>query len=145
MRTVFMIAVFVFSLVLVNSAQSIEFYHWVDENGTLVYTDDPKLIPINYLDSVVKRDTQELTMGIEDQFPQSEEVTTRLNHLRQLRSEVGPNPNRLNDCTGFVAVHKIRMREGKYEEYDRTKVVAIDECGRVVSVSGQYPEIRINR
>ena len=117
---------------------------WEDNFGGVHYTNDEEAIPALYLDRV---EYVELgTMGrVTPMSPGVSEAHAAALDVRldELKARPIPlNPNRINPCMGHLIVKKVRVQQG---DYNRSKVVVIDECGSVVSVSGQYPELHINR
>ncbi len=129
-----------------SQAQTLE---WVDNHGGIHYTDSEKKVPEGFRDRVQISDlggiedyAKKSAVSFEDERGYEERMSARLQHLREVNAVAVINPNLLNDCSGFVSTRKIRVQEG---DYNRSKIVVIDECGRVVSVTGQYPEIQINR
>lgn len=122
---------------------------YVTSDGIVSFTDDPEAVLEKYRDEAETVQVDGLVdyeRGTTTNPIASERyalaLEARLAHLRQVNAKPPVNPNRLNDCSGHVTVRKVRVQEGPY---NRAKMVATDECGRVISVTGQYPEVRINR
>jgi hypothetical protein len=114
---------------------------WEDNFGGVHYTDSEEVVPAMYLDRVEY--VVPAAMGrITPMSPGVSEAHAAYldSRLAELRARpIPPNLNLINPCRGHLIVKKVRVQEG---DYNRTKVVVIDACGDVVSVSGQYPDCR---
>lgn len=115
------------------------YYQYETENGSLAFGDDVDQIPERYSSSHVWKTWHALLtssaskMSIAPDMP----VTTWSDD-----GEPEVNPNHLNDCTGHITIVRQRFQ---IEEYSVVRFVTRDECGRVVSVTEDPPDIDLKR
>lgn len=124
------------------------FYQWTDSDGVIFATDDPENIPPKYQAEARQRTfseigDQRLTPVVVPGSEYRKGLESSLNRARFIRgTSAAVNPNRLNDCTGPVEVRSSRRQ---FDGFSRQVFIVIDECGREVSVTPFYPDLRINR
>ncbi len=67
MKTIAIIlATIMFGLLLHSQLANAEIYKWIDEKGTVYFTQDPSTIPEKYLDQAESRSTEEDSMSTEE-------------------------------------------------------------------------------
>jgi hypothetical protein len=137
-RLLFVICLMVFclSLIMATQSQAGDFFQWEDHAGNLAFTDNPKHVPPTHKPHAVERSWKELDVIPVTLVVKQPDVVP----LTSSRREV--NSNRLSDCTGPITVTSERRQ---FDEYNRRIFIVTNECGRVTSVTTEYPSLRINR
>lgn len=129
-----------------NVVQAPTFFEWKSRDGSLSFTDREKQVPVLYRTSgaVAERKWSDLDAKVTIPEPGDlRGVKAELKRLRTLNAELPINQNRLAPtCTGPVTVTSKRVDVG---DYNTRLFYVTDECGRVRTVTGYYPNIQINR
>jgi hypothetical protein len=99
-----------------------EVYHWMDEKGTIHFTDDPSKIPQSYIDQVEKKKTVEESLKIEKRIakPDQEESPNRVKkYLDNIEEKIGRKKNlekRIDELE-----EELRLSEGRLKKIEENE------------------------
>lgn len=135
-----------FLLLSTHLAKAADYYQWENENGSLSYTDDPKLIPAKYKETASARSWAELQEKTDSRLTVveiSNEAYLKSIMAAPIAEEEAPLPS-LEDCDQPVrSLPPVYRQVG---DYSRLVYRYADECGNVISsLDGQLSRILINR
>jgi hypothetical protein len=147
----------IFLFLIATAAFAVEpggvFYQWTDADGIVSATDDLDMVPEAYRHTVQKRTWEELFSSMAGKTTLATNpalgkpgAPVMVNPPQPMVVVNPPQPaadaDPTADCTEPVTTRRVRVQEG---DYNRSKILALDECGRPISITNQHPEIHISR
>lgn len=122
----------IFGLLLFFTFANAEIYKWVDEKGTLHFTEDPSTIPEKYRDKIKSRQTEEDKMTPEERVKAKEEYEReRKKRLEKERLEyeqsVKEEEKRRNIRRAEDAAEERRIRTEKEEKTRKSEEIKTED------------------
>jgi len=122
----------IFGLLLFFTFANAEIYKWVDEKGTVHFTEDPSTIPEKYRDKIKSRQTEEDKMTPEEKVKAKEEYEReRKKRLEKERLEyeqsVKEEEKRRNIRRAEDAAEERRIRTEKEEKIRKSEEIKTED------------------
>jgi isoleucyl-tRNA synthetase len=116
MKTMMLVLMtFLFGLSFISQPSYAEIYKWVDDKGTVHFTEDPATIPEKYQDNAKSRQTEEDLMSPE------EKARARIEHERSLQERIRKEQKAYEKSLAEESLRKKRRELEDNKEEERLK------------------------